>query len=620
MTEKRFSERLKRTPTAPGVYRMHSDSGEILYVGKASNLRNRLRSYFVKSSHTDAKVKTLVKILADFDFIVTESEQEALILECNLIKEHQPRFNSRLKDDKSYPFIKIDTTEDFPQVYITRNVQKGSGARYFGPFASAGSVRRTLSLLKKLFPYRSCTKTITGNDTRACLDYHIKRCAGPCIGAADKNEYSEIIDQVSLFLEGNTGQIVKALRTRMKESAENLEFEKAAALRDQVTAIDKVNEGQKVLSLNSQNMDIIGCAQWLSEAWVEAFFIRKGKLIGRDNYLMHVGEEDDLPSIQTAFIKQFYGVTPYVPPLIVTQYPVNQDIDSLLAFLSEKRQATVRFATPKRGDRKKLVDMVVDNASRGMDQLKITRFSESGRDDTAMGELQEALNLPALPRRIECYDISNIQGTNAVGSMVVFENGNPKSRDYRRFQIKTIQGVDDYSMMREMLTRRFKRLVSPDNQFESGPSSSSKNSSWTEQPDLVLIDGGKGHLSSALQVFLELGIHDIPLASLAKENEELFVPQTPEPIVLSRNSNGLFLVQRARDEAHRFAITYHRKKRAKTTIRSSLDMIPGVGPKRRKHLLRKFGSVKNLKSAKTTEIASTPGITLKLAEKIKAYI
>jgi len=620
MTEKRFSERLKRTPTAPGVYRMHSDSGEILYVGKASNLRNRLRSYFVKSSHTDAKVKTLVKILADFDFIVTESEQEALILECNLIKEHQPRFNSRLKDDKSYPFIKIDTTEDFPQVYITRNVQKGSGARYFGPFASAGSVRRTLSLLKKLFPYRSCTKTITGNDTRACLDYHIKRCAGPCIGAADKNEYSEIIDQVSLFLEGNTGQIVKALRTRMKESAENLEFEKAAALRDQITAIDKVNEGQKVLSLNSQNMDIIGCAQWLSEAWVEAFFIRKGKLIGRDNYLMHVGEEDDLPSIQTAFIKQFYGVTPYVPPLIVTQYPVNQDIDSLLAFLSEKRQATVRFATPKRGDRKKLVDMVVDNASRGMDQLKITRFSESGRDDTAMGELQEALNLPALPRRIECYDISNIQGTNAVGSMVVFENGSPKSRDYRRFQIKTVQGVDDYSMMREMLTRRFRRLVSPDNQIESGTSSSSKNSSWTEQPDLVLIDGGKGHLSSALQVFLELGIHDIPLASLAKENEELFVPQTPEPIVLSRNSNGLFLVQRARDEAHRFAITYHRKKRAKTTIRSSLDMIPGVGPKRRKHLLRKFGSVKNLKSAKTTEIASTPGITLKLAEKIKAYI
>ncbi|MDP7627470.1 MAG: excinuclease ABC subunit UvrC [SAR202 cluster bacterium] len=620
MTERRFSERLKRIPTSPGVYRMHSDSGEILYVGKASNLRNRLRSYFGKSSHIDLKVKTLVKILSDFDFIVTESEQEALILECNLIKEHQPRFNSRLKDDKSYPFIKIDTTEDFPQVYITRNVQKDSGARYFGPFASAGSVRRTLSLLKKLFPYRSCTKTITGNDDRACLDYHIKRCVGPCIGAADKNEYSEIIDQVSLFLEGNTGQIVKALRTRMKESAENLEFEKAAALRDQITAIDKVNEGQKVLSLNSKNLDIIGCAQWLSETWIEVFFIRKGKLIGRDNYLMHVGEEDDLPSIQTAFIEQFYGVTPYVPPLIVTQYPVSQDNDSLLTFLSEKRQGTVRFTTPKRGERKKLVDMVVDNASRGMDQLKITRFSESGRDDTAMNELQEALNLPAIPRRIECYDISNIQGTNAVGSMVVFENGSPNTRDYRRFQIKTVHGVDDYSMMREMLTRRFRRLVNPDKQSATDTSSSSKNSSWMEQPDLVLIDGGKGHLSSALQVFLELGIQDIPIASLAKENEELFVPQTPEPIVLPRNSNGLFLVQRARDEAHRFAITYHRKKRAKTTIRSSLDMIPGVGPKRRKHLLRKFGSVRNLSSAHASEIASTPGITMKLAEKIKLYI
>ena len=601
---------------------MRSKTGLVLYVGKASNLRNRLRSYFSNSRKPDPKVRRLVKLIEDFDFIITESEQEALILECNLIKEHQPRFNSRLKDDKTYPFIKIDTSEAFPRVYITRNISKDSNSKYFGPFASAGSVRRTLGLLKKLFPYRSCTKVITGEDSRACLDYHIGRCVGPCIGAADEKEYGEVIDQVSMFLEGDTRQIVQSIKERMKLEAENLHFEKAAALRDQVSAIEKVNEGQKVLTLKADNLDIIGCSQTASEAWAEIFFVRQGKLIGRDNYLMTVGEFDDLSSVQTAFIKQFYKVTPYVPPTILTQSMVGEEKESLENFLKSKRGSRVKIITPIRGERKKLVNMVVENANQGMQQLRVTRFVESGNNDTGMIELQEALSLPEKPSRIECYDISNIQGTNAVGSMVVFQDGKPKPSDYRRFKIKTVNQVDDYSMMREMLSRRFKRLKEV-NSIETNPVSKGttrKDTKWTETPKLVLIDGGKGHLGAALQVFLELGINDVPLASLAKENEELFIPDFQEPIVLPRNSQGLYLVQRARDEAHRFAVTYHRKRRSKNTIRSSLDMVPGVGPKKRRQLLTKYGSVAKIRESSLEDIASTPGLTKKLAEAIKEYI
>ena len=601
---------------------MRSKTGLVLYVGKASNLRNRLRSYFTNSRKPDPKVRRLVKLIEDFDFIITESEQEALILECNLIKEYQPRFNSRLKDDKTYPFIKIDTSEAFPRVYITRNISKDSNSKYFGPFASAGSVRRTLGLLKKLFPYRSCTKVITGEDSRACLDYHIGRCVGPCIGAADEKEYGEVIDQVSMFLEGDTRQIVQSIKGRMKLEAENLHFEKAAALRDQVSAIEKVNEGQKVLTLKADNLDIIGCSQTASEAWAEIFFVRQGKLIGRDNYLMTVGEFDDLSSVQTAFIKQFYKVTPYVPPTILTQSMVGEEKESLENFLKSKRGSRVKIITPIRGERKKLVNMVVENANQGMQQLRVTRFVESGNNDTGMIELQEALSLPEKPSRIECYDISNIQGTNAVGSMVVFQDGKPKPSDYRRFKIKTVNQVDDYSMMREMLSRRFKRLKEV-NSIDTNPVSKAttrKDTKWTETPKLVLIDGGKGHLGAALQVFLELGINDVPLASLAKENEELFIPDFQEPIVLPRNSQGLYLVQRARDEAHRFAVTYHRKRRSKNTIRSSLDMVPGVGPKKRRQLLTKYGSVAKIRESSLEDIASTPGLTKKLAEAIKEYI
>ena len=625
-----FTERLKATPAKPGVYLMRDGSGEVLYVGKAAGLRSRVSSYFASSANLPRKIVNMVGKVADYEYIVTESEQEALILECNLIKEHQPPFNARLKDDKSYPFIKIDVSEDFPQVYITRRVNK-DGSRYFGPFASAGSVRRTLNLLKKLFPYRSCTKTITGNDARPCLDYHIHRCIGPCIGAVDKQEYAEVIDQVILFLEGKTNKVVGSIKRRMLDAADSLEFEKAAVLRDQLTAIEKVNEGQKVLHLTSENVDVIATAPGSREAWVEVFFIRQGKLIGRDNFLM-AGTQDDEPNkILTAFVKQFYDATPYVPPRILLQHPL-EEADSIVKWLREKRKGNVRLHVPQRGEKRRLVQMVAENAEQGLEQLRVKQTSDTAAMDAAMLELQEALSLPYPPKRIECYDISNIQGTNAVGSMVVFEDAKPKKAHYRRFQIKSVKGVDDYSMMREMLTRRFKRLSQSRKPREldalegdvesaavSNGNASSKNA-WGIEPDLVLIDGGKGHLGAALQVFLELGINDIPLASLAKENEELFIPMMSESILLPRNSQGLYLVQRARDEAHRFAITFHRERRSKKSVQSALDLVPGIGPKRKRMLIRRFGSVRGVSSASVDEIAAVPGMTLSLARSVKNYV
>lgn len=622
-----FSERLKATPTKPGVYIMRSSAGDILYVGKASRLRNRLRSYFTKKASLVPKIREMVSKVADFEYIVAESEQEALLLECNLIKENKPRYNARLKDDKSYPFIKVDLTENFPQVYITRTVKK-DGSRYFGPFASASSVRRTLALLKKLFPYRSCTKTITGTDPRPCLDFHIHRCVGPCIGAVDEAQYREVIEQVFLFLDGKADQIIKSLEARMLDSSEQLEFEKAAALRDQIQAIEKVHEGQKVLHLSSETLDLIALSMDVGEAWVEVFFIRQGKLVGRDHFIMTSTRDDTPGQVLTAFVKQFYEANPGVPPKILVQHEL-EDIGSIQEWLGGKRQSKVNIYVPQRGEKRRLMQMVAENASEGLEQRRVNTTVEEGALGQAMEELQEALNLPNPPKRMECYDISNIHGTNPVGSMVVFENGKAKSSAYRKFKIKTVDGVDDYSMMREMLTRRFRRLADPKSRVASDDpgdeetaarSNGSPEEAWAQAPDLVLIDGGKGHLGAALQVFLELGITSIPLASLAKENEELFVPQTPEPIILSQTSPALFLVQRLRDEAHRFAITYHRQRRSKGSTTSALDHVPGIGPKRRRMLIRQFGSVQGVRQATLEEIAAVPGMTLTIASKVKEWL
>ena len=633
MSQQAVRERLQATPTKPGIYLMRSSSGEVLYVGKAANLRNRIRSYFGSPVNLAPKIRKMVGHVADFEYVVTESEAEAVILENTFIKRDRPRYNARLKDDKTYPYIKIDLNEEFPQVYFTRRVLQ-DGARYFGPYASAGSIRKTMNLLKRLFPYRSCTKAITGTDARPCLEYYIHRCVAPCIGNVTREEYREVVQQVILFMEGRTEHVLRDLKQKMHAASEALEFERAAILRDQVQTIERVNEAQKVVSLKRGDEDVIALAQSGGEAWVEVFFIRNGKLTGRDHFLME-GTQDEQPAhVLDQFVKQFYDTAPHIPGEVVLQHPL-EDTVTIQAWLTQKRGHRVRLHVPQRGEKRRLVKMVAENAAQGLQQRAVKWLADSGNLQQAMEEVHAALNLPRLPKRIECYDISNIQGSNPVGSMVVFEDGRPKSSHYRRFQIKDVQGVDDYSMMQEMLRRRFKRLseqvrASGSNgqsaETENGTnetvgSAKAKNEAWGIIPDLVIIDGGKGHLSAVLQVFLELGLMDtVPLSSLAKENEELYVPHDPDPILLPRGSQGLFLVQRVRDEAHRFAITYHRQRRSKSAVKSAMDSVPGIGPKQKRMLLRRFGSLAGVREASLEELASVPGMTVRLAQKMKEHL
>ena len=599
-----FSERLTHLPVKPGVYLMKDKSGKIIYIGKASVIRNRVRSYFQKKANLPPKIQRMVSAIDDFEFIITESELEAFLLESNLIKQNQPRFNARLKDGKSYPFIKIDTAEQFPQVYITRKLNN-DGSRYFGPYANAGSVRKTLGLLKKLFPYRSCTKHITGKDERPCLDYHINRCVGPCTGAVDADGYNEVIQQVIMFMEGKTDDVTKKIRQNMHQASEDFDYERAAILRDQLTAIEQIHEKQKVINVSGENIDVIAGAKYLDQSRIEVFFVRKGKLVGRDQFIMQGTSEDSNSEILSAFITQFYSQSHYIPSKILLPEKI-PDIEQIAVWLSAKKTTKVNLTVPYSGEKKRLLGMVEENAKRGLEQLKLKQIEE-GSTEEALSQLQEDLNLPRIPRRIETYDISNIQGSNSTGSMVVFEDGKPNKSDYRRFIIRNVKGIDDYSMMKEVLTRRFKKLSE----------NLSESNSWVKIPDLVLIDGGKGHLGAALQVFLELGVKDIPLASIAKQEEEVFVPETPEPIILDRSSQALYLLQRSRDEAHRFAITLHRKRRSKSSTASKLDSIPGIGPQRRKQLLRKFGSTKMVQQARIEDIASLPGFNISLAGRIK---
>ena len=622
MTQSPFEHRLRVTPEKPGVYIMKDARSEVLYVGKASILRNRLRSYFGSPNGQPPKIRRMMSRMNDFEFIVTDTEAEALILENTLIKRYRPHFNARLKDDKTYPYLKIDLTEDFPRVYITRQVAQ-DGARYFGPFATASSVRKTMDLIKKLFPYRSCTKVITGKDPRPCLEYYIHRCVAPCSGLATKEEYAQVVQQVILFMEGNTEAVTRELKKKMESAAEELEFERAAVLRDQVRGIDQVAEEQqvKVESNSGGEMDFIALAQGTNETWVEIFFIRRGKLIGRDHFFMEGTQDDSPEAIMGQFVRQFYQTALVIPPVVYTQHAL-EDQELIRDWLKERRSGAVRLVCPKRGQQKKLMDVVSENAVQGLAQHRIKWLNNSDVLQQAMGELEEELSLPAMPLRMECYDISHVQGTNLVGSMVVFQDGRPKTSHYRRFQIQSVDGVDDYASMQEMLRRRFKRLSDSrsERQKTSSPEAADSGkdlSAWGIEPDLVIIDGGKGHLSAALEVLLELGLDDIPLAALAKENEWLFVPHTSEPIELPRNSQGLYLVQRIRDEAHRFAITYHRNLRSKSGLRSSIDMVTGIGPKRKRMLLRRFGSIQGIKEAPVDDIAAVPGLTRSLAIRLK---
>ena len=592
-----------------------------MYVGKASVLRNRLKQYFGSTTNLTNKIRRMLGHLHDFEYIVTDSPAAALILENTLIKRYKPRYNARLKDDKTYPYLKIDLSEEFPRVYITRKVLK-DGARYFGPFATAGTVRKTMDLVKRLFPYRSCTKNITGKDARPCLEYYINRCVAPCTGAASKEDYAKVIGQVVMFMDGETSAVTDDLKTNMDQASEDLEFERAAVLRDRIKAVEKVAEEQRItVDANPiSDMDVIAMAQGNNESWVEVFFIRKGKLIGRDHFFMEGTKDDSVELVLGQFIKQFYQTAALVvPPRIVVQ-KMPEDEETITEWLRQVRGGTVRLVCPQRGIHKQLVQTVASNARQGLAQHRITWMGDADIIQQAMSDLEEELSLPLPLQRMECYDISHIQGSNTVASMVVFEDGKPKPAHYRRFKMKTVEGVDDFESIREVLRRRFKRLAAARAAEQRGEGEGLRVDSFGVIPDLVLIDGGKGQLSAALEVFLELGLDDIPLASLAKENEELFVPHTPEPIVLPRDSQALYLVQRIRDEAHRFAITYHRNLRSKSSLKSPLDNVTGIGPKRKRMLLRRFGTLKGIKEATVDDLASVPGMTRSLAIRLKQTI
>jgi excinuclease ABC subunit C len=542
-----------------------------------------------------------VATIQDFEFVITNSEQEALILECDTIKRYAPKFNASLKDNKTFPYLKIDISEDWPGVYITRHVQK-DGARYFGPFASAGSVRKTLRLIKKIFPYRSCSKNIDGKDKRPCLDYYIHQCLGPCIGAIEKDEYLEVINQVILFLQGKQELILRELNAKMKTAAQQLQFERAALLRDQINAIEEVIEGQRIAITLQGEKDVIGLAQDETLAYVELFSIRNNKLIGQDHFIME-GVQDELPGqVMTSFVKQYYASASYIPSLILLQHPVDEPA-VLSQWLSQQRGSKVELQVPQKGAKKKLVDTVAENAARGLELAQL-REMKAEVISSGLQELKNRLRLPRMPRRIECYDVSNIQGTLAVASMVVLEKGWPKPAHYRRFRIKTVAGADDYAMIQETLRRRFKRGVTGEG-------------TWGIIPDLIVVDGGRGQLNAALEVRQELKLDSIPVASLAKEKEEVFMPGASQPVQIAKDSPALHILQRARDEAHRFAVSYHRKLRRKEAITSVLDSIHGIGPKRKKALLKKFGSIEAVKEASLEQLSQTEGINPALAKKVK---
>ncbi len=608
---------LDTLPNKPGCYLMKNQAGKVIYVGKAINLRNRVRSYFHSSAELDAKTGQLVRHIEDIEWIVVGSELEALILEMNLIKKYRPRYNIRLKDDKRYPYIKVHWADPFPKVTVTRRMVE-DGSRYYGPYTSVWAVHQTLDVLRRIFPYLTCDRTITGEDARPCLYYDIKLCTGPCIGAINQEDYRQMIDDLCHFLGGHTEPIVNRLQQEMVQASEELRFEQAAAIRDRIQAIDKVVERQKVISADKTDSDVVAMARADGEACVQIFFIRGGKLIGREYFILEGTEDEADSEVISQFLKQFYAESAVIPDQVLLPNEV-EEAKIIQQWLNTRHNCQkVELKVPRRGKRKELVKMATENAMETLRALRTQWEADTNRQSQALAELQQAFGFAEPPNRIECYDISNTQGTYAVGSMVVFEQGVPSKKLYRRFNIKSVVGPDDFASMEETLNRRFRRWQAAQEKATVGEK---KDPSFTVLPDLLIVDGGKGQLSRAVAVLEQFDLMGkVPVAGLAKQNEELFLPGKSDPLILPRHSQALYLVQRIRDEAHRFAITAHRARRTKMGLASQLEAIPGIGPARRKALLIHFGSVSKIRDASFEELTAVPGINPDVAHSIKAHL
>ncbi|MGU8480856.1 excinuclease ABC subunit UvrC [Clostridium perfringens] len=614
-----FQHQLKILPDKPGVYIMKNSLGEVIYVGKAKVLKNRVRQYFQNSKNHSEKVRAMVKNIAEFEYIVTDSEMEALILECNLIKKYSPRYNIALKDDKFYPFIKITTNEDFPRVYVTRNFAK-DGNRYFGPYTNGTAVYEVMGLIKKLFPLRTCKKAIVegGEPTRACLNYHINLCKAPCAGYISKAEYWEMIDEIINILNGTDTSIIKKLKLEMEKAAEELEFEKAAKIRDRILAIELISEKQKMFTIKEGDEDFIDLYTDEKDGCAQVFFVREGKVTGREHFMIENISDDPVKEVISSFIASFYGGTAQIPKTIYVPEEI-EDQELIEKFLTEKRGSKVWIKVPKKGDKKNLLDMVRNNAKIMLDQFKEKMVEEKELNKSALTELADVLGLDSLPARIEAYDISNIQGVDSVGTMVVFENGKAKNSDYRRFKIKSVKGPNDYESMREILSRRFSHGLEEVNKIKERNLEYSKGK-FCIFPDLIMMDGGKGQVNIALEVLKGFGI-EIPVCGLVKDHKHRTrgIIFNNEEILIRRGSGLMNLITRVQDEVHRYAITYHRSLRDKRTLHSILEDIPRIGEKRRRNLLMKFGSIDNIKKASMEELLDTPGIDKRAAESIKQY-
>ncbi|HZO88047.1 MAG TPA: excinuclease ABC subunit UvrC [Chthonomonadaceae bacterium] len=609
MPTQAVEEKLATLPTKPGCYLYKDSSGTIIYVGKAVNLRNRVRSYFQKSASHPPKVRRLVSHIADLEYMVTDSELEALVLECSLIKKHQPHYNVRLRDDKQYPYLCLTTSEPFPRLVLVRRVRQ-DGNRYFGPYPGSRAVYATMELIKRIFPLISCGKSFDGAPVqKPCLYYHMGQCLAPCAGLADRQEYAAVVKDVADFLEGRQEQIIKKLRQQMEAAAEALEFERAARLRDRLQGVEEVLQRQKVITTEMIDQDVIAVVEdntGLNGACVQMFFIRGGKLIGQNHFLVEGTGEETPADVVQEFVKQYYQNASFIPQEILLPC----DMDEVLiiqSWLRQKKGRKVEIQVPARGDKKKLVEMATENAVHALEQIKAEMRAKLGNTERALSELAEALGLSEPPQRIECYDISNTQGQNQVASMVVCEKGEMSKQEYRRFKIRREdEKPNDFASMREVLTRRLREAQA-------------NNPKFSRLPDLIIVDGGRGQVSSAVAAMEETGVR-VPVCGLAKQFEHLFLPDEPDPVILPRTSQALYLVQRIRDEAHRFANTYQANVRDKRNTRSLLDDIPGIGPKRRKALQMYFGSVSKMKAATLAELAAAPGMNLKLAEIVYDYL